>query len=66
MIVARLLEPLMVRQMNYIMSGISVGCFLIIFPAYIAKSRNKETNISKELGIGLAVAVALSILFRTI
>ncbi|MFW9852176.1 MAG: hypothetical protein ACFFDS_04505, partial [Candidatus Thorarchaeota archaeon] len=64
MIVARLLEPLMIGQMNYIMSGISVGCFLIIFPGLIAKSRNKEMNISKDLGIGLAIAVALSILFR--
>ena len=65
MIVARLLEPLMVRQMNYIMSGITVGCFLIIFPAIIMKSKNGAKNISKELGIGLAIAVALSILFRT-
>ncbi len=65
MIVARLLEPLMVRQMNYIMSGLSVGCFLVILPSFLAKSRGKENRISKDLGIGLAIGVALSILFRT-
>lgn len=65
MILARLLEPLMVKQMNYIMSGITIGCFLILFPAFLLKSRNEGVRVSKDLGIGLAIAVALSILFRT-
>jgi len=66
MILARLLEPLMVKQMNYIMSGITIGCFLIIFPAFLSKSRKEGLRLSKDLSIGLAIAVALSILFRTV
>ena len=66
MIIARLVEPLLKKQGLYILAGISVGCFLIFFPAYFTRIKNDEQNTSMTLGVSLAISVALSILFRTL
>ncbi|MHA1419723.1 MAG: endonuclease/exonuclease/phosphatase family protein [Candidatus Heimdallarchaeaceae archaeon] len=65
-IVTRLIEPLLKGEWFLIFAGLSVGCFLIFFPAYFTRSKNKEQQTGITLGLSLALAVALSILFRTV
>ncbi len=65
-IVTRLLEPLFRGEALLILAGISVSCFLIFFPAYFTRTRNKEQQTGITLGVSLALAVAMSILFRTV
>jgi endonuclease/exonuclease/phosphatase family metal-dependent hydrolase len=65
-IVTRVIEPLLKGEWFLIFAGLSVGCFLIFFPAYFTRSKNKEQQTGITLGLSLALAVALSILFRTV
>lgn len=71
MIISRLIETLIkIPAAKAIITGIGVGTFLIMFPAYLVKKTNIEENNQERkalnLGIGLAVGLALSIFFRTI
>lgn len=67
MIIARLLEPLFDTQLRMIISGIGIGCFMIFFPAFISqKNPDEEESGGINLGIGFVIALALSILFRTL
>ena len=66
MILSRLLDPLLKRQGILITSGLSVGCFLIFFPIYLTRRKNDEKKTSMTLGYSLAIAVALSIVFRAL
>ncbi|NHK31847.1 MAG: endonuclease/exonuclease/phosphatase family protein [Asgard group archaeon] len=71
MILSRLIEVFIkITALKAIIAGIGVAAFLILLPAYLAKSNKDEPNkIEKKalnLGIGLAFGLALSILFRTI
>ncbi|TET74803.1 MAG: hypothetical protein E3J43_09325, partial [Candidatus Heimdallarchaeota archaeon] len=65
-IVTRLIEPLLKGEGLLILAGLSVSSFLIFFPAYFTRSKNKEQQTGITLGVSLALAVALSILFRTV
>ncbi|MHA1515257.1 MAG: endonuclease/exonuclease/phosphatase family protein [Candidatus Heimdallarchaeaceae archaeon] len=65
-IVTRLIEPLLKGEGLLILAGLSVSSFLIFFPAYFTRSKNKEQQTGITLGVSLAIAVALSILFRTV
>ncbi|MCK4876056.1 MAG: endonuclease/exonuclease/phosphatase family protein, partial [Candidatus Heimdallarchaeota archaeon] len=65
-IVTRLIEPLLKGKGLLILAGLSVSSFLIFFPAYFTRSKNKEQQTGITLGISLAIAVAVSILFRTV
>ncbi|GAG03520.1 unnamed protein product, partial [marine sediment metagenome] len=63
-IVSRLIGPLTSGLWVYIFAGLSVASFLVFFPAMIIRMKNKEHKIGFDLGISLAIAVSLSILFR--
>ncbi len=65
-IVTRLIEPLLKGEGLLILAGISVSGFLIFFPAIFTRSKNKEQQTGITLGVSLAIAVALSVLFRTV
>ena len=65
-IITRLLEPFFQKETILILSGVSVSCFLIFFPAFFTRIKNKEQQTGITLGLSLAIAVALSILFRTV
>ena len=65
LIVTRVVEPLFKGEVFLILAGVSVSCFLIFFPAYFTR-RNKEQQTGITLGLSLAIAVLLSILFRTV
>ena len=65
-IITRLIEPLLKGEALLILAGLSVSSFLIFFPAYFTRGKNKEQQTGITLGISLAVAVAVSILFRTV
>ncbi|MCE7740166.1 MAG: hypothetical protein GPJ50_12390 [Candidatus Heimdallarchaeota archaeon] len=65
-IVSRLIEPLLKGEALLILAGLSVSSFLIFFPAYFTRSKNKEQQTGITLGVSLAIAVAMSILFRTV
>lgn len=65
-IVSRLIEPLLKGEALLILAGISVSCFLIFFPALFTRSKNREQQTGIILGVSLAIAVAMSILFRTV
>jgi len=67
MIVCRVLEALLVNitQARMIVAGIGVGCFLIYFPVFLQqKSKHDEEQSGLTLGLGLAIGLTLSILFR--
>ncbi len=63
-IISRLIEPIVFGIWIYIFAGLAVGSFLIFFPGIIIEIKDKEQKIGVDLGIGLAFAVGLSILFR--
>lgn len=65
-IVTRLIEPLLKGEGLLILAGISVSSFLIFFPAIFTRSKNKDQQTGITLGVSLAIAVALSVLFRTV
>jgi len=65
-ILSRLLDPLLKRQGILITSGLAVGCFLVFFPIYLTRRQNDEKKTSTALGFSLAIAVAFSILFRSL
>jgi len=67
MIACRIIEPLLDTQLKMIFSGLGVGCFLIFFPVFLQKKdSNNEEKDGLKLGFGLALALAASILFRTL
>jgi hypothetical protein len=41
-ILTRVIEPLLKGEWFLIFAGLSVGCFLIFFPAYFTRSKNKS------------------------
>ncbi len=65
-IVTRLIEPLLNGKGLLILAGLSVSSFLIFFPAYFTRSKNKEQQTGITLGVSLAIAVAVSVLLRTV
>ncbi|MFX0094343.1 MAG: hypothetical protein ACFFBD_21580, partial [Candidatus Hodarchaeota archaeon] len=66
-IICRVLEAILILQLKMIISGLGVACFLIYFPVFfLQKERGYEEQTGLTLGIGLAVALSLSILFRTL
>ncbi len=65
-IITRLIEPLLKGEALLIFAGLSVSSFLIFFPAYFTRSKNKEQQTGVTLGISLALAVVLSLFFRTV
>jgi endonuclease/exonuclease/phosphatase family metal-dependent hydrolase len=67
MIVCRVLEPLFEITARMVISGLGVGCFMIFFPALFLKmDSKKEEQGGITLGIGLALAIASSVLLRTL
>lgn len=67
MILCRIIEPLFDTQLRMIVSGLGVGCFLIFFPGYLLwKDSNDEEHDGIMLGLGLAIAIVVSVLFRTL
>ncbi|MFX0209798.1 MAG: endonuclease/exonuclease/phosphatase family protein [Candidatus Hodarchaeota archaeon] len=68
MIVCRVLEGLSVNfpQIKMIISGLGVGCFLIFLPLFLHhKYKHDEEQSGLTIGLGLAIGLAMSILFRT-
>jgi endonuclease/exonuclease/phosphatase family metal-dependent hydrolase len=67
MIVCRVLEPLFESTLRMLVSGLGVGCFLILFPALLLIGKTNEKNQrSITLGISLSLALTASILLRTL
>ncbi|MFW9911365.1 MAG: endonuclease/exonuclease/phosphatase family protein [Candidatus Thorarchaeota archaeon] len=66
MIACRATEPLFDTTPRMVLSGLGVGCFLILFPA-ILLTRNPIEKNQRALIVGksFAIAIAASILFRT-
>jgi len=66
MIVCRVVEPLLETPARMIISGLGVGCFLILFPTLLLrKDSSKEEQGGLTIGMGLAIAIASSVLLRT-
>ncbi|MHA1481327.1 MAG: endonuclease/exonuclease/phosphatase family protein [Candidatus Thorarchaeota archaeon] len=67
MIVCRVVEPLFETPARMVISGLGVGCFLILFPALLLrKDSSKEEQGGLTIGLGLAIAIASSVLLRTL
>ncbi|MHA1451103.1 MAG: endonuclease/exonuclease/phosphatase family protein [Candidatus Hodarchaeales archaeon] len=67
MIICRVLEPIFDTKIRMIISGLGVGCFLLLFPSILLrKSREKEEQGGLALGLGLILAIAASIFLRTL
>ncbi len=66
-VLSRVVEPLFFdTQLRMITSGFGLGCFMIFFPAYlISKTKAKEDQRELLFGVGLAIALSLSVFFRT-
>ena len=67
MIICRIIEPLVPPRAKMFISGLGVGGFLLFFPILIQKKtpQNAESE-SLVFGIGIAFALASSILLRTL
>ncbi|HSJ86632.1 MAG TPA: endonuclease/exonuclease/phosphatase family protein [Anaerolineales bacterium] len=61
-LLARLLEPLLNPGGKLVACGISVGAFMLLFTALLQSRREVQ---GWQIGNGLAIAVCLSIFFRT-
>jgi endonuclease/exonuclease/phosphatase family metal-dependent hydrolase len=67
LVLCRVLESLFVNitQLKMIFAGLGVGCFLMLFPLMLYRSSNRdERETSITLGVGLTIALMISILFR--
>src|SRR6266508_1655793 len=60
---ARLLEPLLSPSGKLVACGVSVGVFMLLFPVLL---HNRSSVRGWQIGSGLAIAVSLSIFFRTV
>jgi endonuclease/exonuclease/phosphatase family metal-dependent hydrolase len=67
MIVCRVIEPFFDTVPRMIISGLGVGCFLIFFPVYLVSGNpDEDMHNGLMLGLGLAMAIASSVLLRTL
>ncbi len=67
MIVCRVIEPMFDTVLRMIISGIGVGCFMILLPVIlVSKNSGDVERRSLSIGLGLAVAIASSVLLRTL
>ncbi|MFX0056429.1 MAG: endonuclease/exonuclease/phosphatase family protein [Promethearchaeota archaeon] len=67
LIACRVVEPFFETAPRMVISGIGVGCFLILFPALLLMRSPVEKNQRAIiLGKGLAIAIVASILLRTL
>ena len=65
-IVFRILEVSASSTNKIILSGLGVGFFLLFFPAYLHFIKDSDRNTKGgSLGLGFALAVLLTILFKT-
>ncbi len=66
-ILCRVLQPLFETQIKMILTGISIGVFLVFLAVYLQKKSHENSEKSGlSLGISLGFGLALSILFRTL
>jgi len=67
MVGCRVLEPLFETTARMIISGVGVGCFMIFFPVYLLTvNADAEERHGLNIGLGLMIALASSILLRTL
>ncbi|MFX1313514.1 MAG: endonuclease/exonuclease/phosphatase family protein [Promethearchaeota archaeon] len=67
MILCRVLHPFFETQIEMIITGIGLGCFMLFFPIYLQKKSLESSERSGlSLGISLGFGLTLSILFRTL
>ena len=67
MIVCRVVEPFLDTVPRMIVSGLGVGCFLIFFPVYlVSRNPREDMHSGLTLGLGLTMAIASSVLLRTL
>ncbi|MFX0029777.1 MAG: hypothetical protein ACFE8B_11245, partial [Candidatus Hermodarchaeota archaeon] len=65
-IIARLIAPLLDTETRILISGLGVGCFMLFLPTYLFDREDNEGKLAINLGAGLALAILLSITFRTL
>ena len=69
-IACRLASPLLPTRARMFVAGLGTGCFLILLPLWARRALSPEGETGEEgalsLGIGLALALLLSIVFRTL
>ncbi len=67
MVACRVMEPLFDTTARMVISGLGVGCFLVLFPTFLLrKDSSKEEQGGLTIGMGLAIAIASSVLLRTL
>jgi endonuclease/exonuclease/phosphatase family metal-dependent hydrolase len=67
MLACRIVEAVLDPRGKMFVAGLGVACFLILFPSLLRNREDQEAESdSLLLGIGLAVGLSLSILFRTL
>ena len=66
-VLCRILQPLMPVQLKMIITGIGLGCFMIFFPVFLHNlGKGHYNKKGLNLGIGLAIAVFLSVTLRVL
>jgi len=67
MVICRILQPLLGVQLKMIVTGIGLGCFMIFFPVFLQiRGKGDFEKNGLRLGIGLVIAVLLSITLRVL
>jgi endonuclease/exonuclease/phosphatase family metal-dependent hydrolase len=65
MLISRVAEPLLDTRGKMLVSGLGVGCFLLLLPMLLWRfSRQGRSNSAPQLGFGLLGAIAISALLR--
>ncbi|MCP4167782.1 MAG: hypothetical protein GY759_18080 [Chloroflexi bacterium] len=63
----RVVEVLFGTGGRMILSGIGVACFLVLLPTFLRDQARREDRVTAlELGVGMALALGLSVLLRTL
>lgn len=66
-LLSRVLEPMLDTWGRMLVSGVGVACFLLLFAALMGqRAWGADRKMGGMMGAGLALAVAMSVLFRTL
>ena len=65
-VAARIVEVYLGTRGRMLLSGLGVAAFMLFFPTLLSGLRLRSRAAARSLGVGLLLALALSVLFKTV